>query len=150
MSAVECGQRQQVHHGEVHREHRGEVEDALERRAKASLGLGLLADLRDGRDDADRAAQIVHARRARKQHLQAQSHDADIVHRLVPAVLQAQKRRRLDDPAVGKAVGLILLPVFVSVDLPGERAVELFAVAQDGHVDRARVAKAHDERHIAL
>ena len=27
---------------------------------------------------------------------------------------------------------------------------ELFAVAQDGHVDRARVAKAHDERHVAL
>ena len=134
----------------MHRDHRGEKENIFKRRAEALGSLGLLADLRDGRDDADRAAQIVHARRARKQHLQAQSHDADIVHRLVPAVLQAQKRRRLDDTAVGKAVGLVLLTVFVGVDLPGERAVELFAVAQDGHVDRARVAKAHDERHVAL
>ena len=42
VSAVECGQRQQVHHGEVHREHRGEKkENIFKRRAEALGSLGL-------------------------------------------------------------------------------------------------------------
>ena len=53
-TAVQCGQRQQVHHGKVDRDERAEVENALRRRGKAVLIvlLGLLLRLLAGAREA--------------------------------------------------------------------------------------------------